>query len=351
MESRTNFPIERNGINHIRTIIENSNCRYTEFVKDNDFGVDALIEILYENETTGKILAIQIKSGKSYCNKTHCWIKTTEKHKAYWKKYPLPVFGIVYDPSEKRAYWANISETLKNINNLNTIKFVKSIFTTFNENSFKKFIRPQSSKEKKLSFFKSVKLAKTNDPIGIHIGMGSLLKNYNNRKETWEIVLQYFKNAGSKEIPGGMIYYLSTIPGHHGLWPGKIPTDENMRKEILEKFLLFKKNDIIKLLYPIDEYAEESGEFFPRGNTAHCAAVIIDQIPNKNNILKSIVLDTRQNKKVRKYALLILAMNLQNGILPILNHKSLQDKKFQLVREYLNEWLKDQPRYELFSQW
>ncbi len=113
----------------------------------------------------------------------------------------------------------------------------------------------------------------------------------------------------------------------------------------------FTKREVIKLLSPIDEYAEESGEFFPRGNTAHCAAVLIEQIPNKNDFLKSIVFDKRQNAKVRKYALLILTMNLQDQIRPILNDKSLQNPKLEFVKEYILEWLSVSPETELFSQW
>lgn len=351
MKGRENFPIERQGINYVRNVVEIANCRYNEIIKDNDFGIDAIIELLYKNKTTGKLIAIQIKSGKTYCNKNYCWIRATKSNIKYWKKHSLPVFGIVYDPNEKRGYWINISEEIKNTSTA-TIKFEKDIMTIFDEFSFKKWIRPKPSKKDVIpSFSESVRLAKSNDPIYIHKGMGSLSRYYKNKKETWEIILNYFKNTKAKEIPDGIVHVLSTIPGHHGQWSGSSPTKKKLRYQILEKFSHFNKKDVIKLLYPIDEYAEESGEFFPRGNTAHCAAVIIDQINNKNNILKSIVLDVRQNSKVRKYALVILASNIQERILPILHHKSLKSPKFELAIDYLTEWLKDKPRYELFSQW
>lgn len=351
MKSRTNFPTERSGINYVRDIVESLNCRFIGIPQVSDFGVDAIIEVLYKNKTIGNQFAVQIKSGKSYCKKEYCIIKATKSHRDYWSSYRLPVFGIVYDPTEKKAYWINISEELEYMEK-NIVKIIKSKTTQFTKKSFRDWITPESEKPKEiLSLSKSIEYAKSKDPVNIHVGMSSLAEHYENREETWEIILDYFKNTAPSKIPDGIVYVLSAVPGHHGMFCYPRVSDIAIKNQVLERFSQFTKKDVIKLLYPINEYAEESSEYFPRGNTAHCAAVIISHIRNKNKILGSIIHDKRQNAKVRKYALLILAMYLQDDIAPILNDKSIHTPKLDSVIEYLSEWLSDKPRYELFSQW
>lgn len=353
MMSRENFVVERQGINYVRSIIENADCRFTEIPKDNDFGIDAIVDVVYKRKTTGDMFSLQIKSGESYCSNDYCRINAPKKHQKYWKKHPLPVFGIVYDPSERMGYWTDIKKELEGIEK-NSIKIVKSTTTKFTKKSFKNWITPKSDKVKEkqmLSFEESVKLAESNDLVNIHVGMSSLAQNYENEWKTWETILKYFKSTTPKNIPHGIVYVLSAVPGHHGMYGYPIVSDKEIKNKVLEQFSKFTKKDVIKLLYPIDEYAEESGEFFPRGNTSHCAAVVISFINNKNKILKSIVYDEKQNAKVRKYALVILAMNLQEKIKPILNDKLLHIPKSEQAIEYLTEWIKEKPRYELFSQW
>ncbi|MDH2429274.1 DUF4365 domain-containing protein [Sphaerisporangium sp. TRM90804] len=76
-----------------------------------DFGIDAHVEIVDENWSdlvTGKLFALQIKSGSSYFRE-RCgdgWIlRPTEDHVYYWASYSLPVVMVIYDPISRQGYW------------------------------------------------------------------------------------------------------------------------------------------------------------------------------------------------------------------------------------------------------
>lgn len=73
-----------------------------------DYGIDALIETKEDNCATGKMIAVQIKSGESYFRETEddCVVfRVDEKHRNYWLNHSLPVIVILYSPSLNRCIW------------------------------------------------------------------------------------------------------------------------------------------------------------------------------------------------------------------------------------------------------
>ena len=100
MKLRANFPTEKEGVNFIRSIVEKNHCIFHEISSDVDLGIDAHIELTRNGESTGTVIATQIKSGKSFFIKNKCKIYSDKEHFKYWANYSLPVIIIVYDPDE-----------------------------------------------------------------------------------------------------------------------------------------------------------------------------------------------------------------------------------------------------------
>jgi hypothetical protein len=78
-----------------------------------DIGIDAQVEILENNLPTGKIIAIQVKSGESYFAEQNedCVIyRPDAKHIEYWLKYAIPVIIVLYNPCDKMLLWAPIHQ-------------------------------------------------------------------------------------------------------------------------------------------------------------------------------------------------------------------------------------------------
>ncbi|MDD2468029.1 MAG: DUF4365 domain-containing protein [Desulfobulbus sp.] len=78
-----------------------------------DYGIDAQVEIVVNNQPTGDLIAIQVKSGKSYFTETtdtDIIYRADNNHIDYWTAHCLPVIIVLYDPENDRLYWEHVSE-------------------------------------------------------------------------------------------------------------------------------------------------------------------------------------------------------------------------------------------------
>ena len=82
-----------------------------------DYGIDAQVEIVENSIATGKLIAVQIKSGESYFKEQTSdgiVFRGSVEHLEYWQKHSLPVIIVLYSDSEGIAYWESVnSHTVK----------------------------------------------------------------------------------------------------------------------------------------------------------------------------------------------------------------------------------------------
>lgn len=84
-----------------------------------DFGIDAHLEVVRDQQATGRLIGMQIKSGKSYFGEevAEGFIHRGErKHLTYWEDHSLPILVVLVDPDRDCCYWQvcqaeNIEET------------------------------------------------------------------------------------------------------------------------------------------------------------------------------------------------------------------------------------------------
>jgi hypothetical protein len=83
-----------------------------------DLGVDAHLEVVDGNEGTGRLLAVQIKSGSSFFKaptEGGWWFRFDDDHAQYWLSHSLPVIVVLHDPDSGTTYWQRIaSDTITN---------------------------------------------------------------------------------------------------------------------------------------------------------------------------------------------------------------------------------------------
>ncbi len=106
MNSRHNNT-ERLGVNAIeRIVIEDLKWIFREQPLV-DVGIDAIIEVVQNDNPLGKFIAIQIKTGKSqfHSNKKNYVYYASDIHYNYWTNCNLPVILIGYFPEDLEAYW------------------------------------------------------------------------------------------------------------------------------------------------------------------------------------------------------------------------------------------------------
>jgi hypothetical protein len=82
-------------------------------VQQEDFGIDAQIEVVANEKATGKIIAAQIKSGLSYFaheDQTGIIYRGSLEDLDYWLNHDLPVIVILFDPDSQIAYWQHVTK-------------------------------------------------------------------------------------------------------------------------------------------------------------------------------------------------------------------------------------------------
>lgn len=82
-----------------------------------DYGIDAHVEVMQGNSATGRLLAVQLKTGKSFfaeSARTGWVFRPSQRHVEYWLAYSLPVIVVLIDESAQKGYWEVINtKTLK----------------------------------------------------------------------------------------------------------------------------------------------------------------------------------------------------------------------------------------------
>ena len=100
------------GVNRVESLILELNWIFREQLKS-DYGIDAHIEINDCKYPTGKLIAVQIKTGVSYFKKNkvseYTVYRGEMKHLEYWLNHSLPVIIVLYNPETKQCIWEHVT--------------------------------------------------------------------------------------------------------------------------------------------------------------------------------------------------------------------------------------------------
>jgi hypothetical protein len=81
-----------------------------------DLGIDGQIELVdATGRATGRIVAVQVKSGASYFKDggDHWLFQPAEKHRFYWEVFPLPVLLMLHSPVDGLTFWVDARQALR----------------------------------------------------------------------------------------------------------------------------------------------------------------------------------------------------------------------------------------------
>lgn len=106
--------IERLGVNAVEKAVIGLHWLFREQAVA-DYGIDAHAEVVDPGgEVTGKLLAIQIKSGRiGYFARPTAdgWTHYVDvDHAEYWLRHSLPVIVVLYDEIDDKAYWQLVTK-------------------------------------------------------------------------------------------------------------------------------------------------------------------------------------------------------------------------------------------------
>jgi hypothetical protein len=79
-----------------------------------DYGIDAQVEIVMNGEASGRLLALQVKSGASYLKEASAQgfvFRPDADHVTYWLYHSLPVIVVLVDVDNRQAWWQHVSRS------------------------------------------------------------------------------------------------------------------------------------------------------------------------------------------------------------------------------------------------
>lgn len=143
MKWRQTKIVENKGILYVQNQVNEQGSIFRTIHQETDIGIDGLIEFVLNNEVTGILVGVQVKSGDSYLNsnKDGFELYIDEHHINYWLNYNLPVYLIFYSPLLNKASYVSIENFVKQAeyhDKLPVRKIEASLHKTFDSESISK---------------------------------------------------------------------------------------------------------------------------------------------------------------------------------------------------------------------
>lgn len=113
MKTSKNSKTDRIGVQIVGEQFERSGYIFRE-QPIRDYGIDAHVELVDEDNPTGKLIALQIKSGMSWFreqSEDFFIFRGDKKHLNYWLDHSLPVLVVLCDIESRQCYWQSITTT------------------------------------------------------------------------------------------------------------------------------------------------------------------------------------------------------------------------------------------------
>ncbi|MEU2121113.1 DUF4365 domain-containing protein [Nocardia niwae] len=80
-----------------------------------DYGIDAHIEVVDDETVLGRLVALQIKAGRSYFDSPAAgggwWFRDDAMHFKYWLDFSIPVVIVLVDLEDRLCYWQLVTES------------------------------------------------------------------------------------------------------------------------------------------------------------------------------------------------------------------------------------------------
>jgi Domain of unknown function (DUF4365) len=300
--------VSREGINHVRTVVERCNSIFQEISQHNDLGNDAYIEFIHDEQATSFCVAVQVKSGKSFLREKTALIASDKGHFEYWRNHILPIAGIVHDPERGLSYWTNITRFLRE--HPETVESGPFRITVpyenrFDEEHFNDFVQSfmlinlKGTLEE--NFGISLRyLANVDDENDAFQAVKSLFYFHRDKEAAWFYLVPYVSQTKQLEVRRLIVEYMSVATGNPDVLYGpELKIDAGISAFIRK---CIGRQPIREFLPNLLECVDE--EAYRRGTIGQSVLTLVEGIPEIMDELLFIVMDQGQSDHVRYHAAL-----------------------------------------------
>lgn len=306
LQTRGNLTIERAGVNFVREIVEEAGCLFKEINLQHDFGQDATIILVVDGEVQPREVALQIKSGRKYNRARYCRIPVTPAHMSFWAHHDLLTLGLVYDPTEKAAYWLDLKAEARAHERAGqmpaSITFRKSLWNRFDSRLFRSTLIPVLMKKAPVIPLDEAITWSLDDDFDTHmIGVRVLLNRYFVEKMTWETLIRLFNTREVSDMSPMVPAAFSKLLGNWDL--SYTFTTARLSPEVQE----FARNAVTSLgpegVAKLLEFLDcDEGWDFSRGSLGRAFLIIFESQKDMREIFRTIVTSSAFGEPVRRMA-------------------------------------------------
>jgi hypothetical protein len=302
MKTRGNLITERAGVNFARGVVEGAGSLFKEINLQHDFGQDATMVLVVDGHVRPREVAFQIKSGASYVSPGLCHLPASAAHIYFWAEHDLVTLGVVYDPSEKAAWWIDLQTAARGFRASNpksgtTFTYAKGLWNRFDDTDFASILVPTL-----LGEAPSVPLERlctwvmSNDIETHDIGVRAIRARYYREAAAWDCLIDAFRSKPIEQLTLNLPLGLAKLLGHDdlGYYSGQIPAA--IRVPSIAKVLTFGPDEIAKLLSMLPD------SDFERPSLGYSLMPLFGQRAESPDILAAIRDNDKHDPRVRELA-------------------------------------------------
>jgi hypothetical protein len=278
--------------------------------QQHDYGHDAFVLLVENEQVIPKEIAIQIKSGASYCTLTTCKIPTTASQLEFWASHDLITLGVVYDPNEGLAYWVDLqSEARERTRDRQeqkgaVVKFPKSAWNLLDVRMFAEFLVPTlQGKTPKIDLKTAVVWARSEDFDTHHLGVHILSTRHFRELEAWSTMLKLFREREPAQLTELVGIAFAKMMGHHDDLSSMRTAPVDLQAHIRQEILGFGAAELAKLLFYVDDYG------FDRPSIGYSLMSVLGARTDSPEILTAIRDNPAMNPETREKAAHLLAID------------------------------------------
>lgn len=255
-------------------------------------------------------------------------------------EYIHNVLGLLF--VDDSLYWCYLKKDSRQLIKGNIITLEKSIANRIDEETVNSIFLPTLRKTSlDISFEQSIELLSSEIVSDNYLGIKSLFYSHAYLEDSWQHLVEYFRNKDLEKIHFELVYYLSHLVYDYEHYRKNQLLTNDAKNYGLTLLNEFDKSDIERLIYFFDfkfSYQNISGYW--------AVGEIINSISLAEELLHQIIYDSEILLQTKRNAIILYINVCIRRIAKVKNYQEQSSEKDQLIKLFENNELLDSDQKE-----